>query len=151
MGRWISHFDKRDYLNLVKKTNTFYSSSNFVDYKFYLKNINLRRYLKITGLAKDSKGNNFVSMFEGNKVPFYGISFNPEKIVWKKFPENSSKNKKDKKNLKDLKENMENVPFKTNDIITISQKFLNFIVNTARKNKNKFDDLKHLQINKNKN
>lgn len=39
--RSISHFDKRDYYNFVKKTSSFYSSNNFVDYEFYLKNIKL--------------------------------------------------------------------------------------------------------------
>jgi hypothetical protein len=145
--RWISHFDKRDYVSFINKTSTFYSSNDFVDYKFYLKNINLRRHLKITGLSKDKNGDNFVAMFEGNKIPFYGISFNPEKIIWKKFPENysSSNNKEDKKD----KEINLNVPIKTNEVITITQKFLNFIINTARKNKNNFEKLRFLNKNYN--
>jgi hypothetical protein len=145
--RWISHFDKRDYSNLINKTSIFYSNNDFVDYKYYLKNINLRRYLKITGLSKDKNGDNFVAMFEGNKIPFFGISFNPEKIIWKKFPENFSDENSKKDKDKDIDKDIPfNVPYKTNEVITICQKFLNFIINTARKNKNKFDKLRNIEI-----
>jgi len=144
--KWISHFDKRDYANLINKTSCFFSNTNFVDYKDYLKNVNLRRYLKITGLTKDSNGENFVSIFEGNKIPFFGVSFNPEKVVWKSFEDDFYKTESNKKN-EDFKR-----PLHNNEAITISQKLLNFIINTSRRNSNNFKELTNkFSINLNKN
>lgn len=80
----------------------------------------LDQMFKILATNKDKNGIEFISAFESNIYPFYGIQWHPEKVQYE-FVRNY------------------NIPHTLNSV-KVAQYFSNFFIEEARKNDQSFDD-----------
>lgn len=89
----------------------------------YYRSPSLREAFQILGTNHDRDGNEYVSMMESNKYPFFGIMFHPEEVMFS-FQ---------------VKENHTSVPH-TNHALHAAQYFANFFTDESRKNPNQMSD-----------
>lgn len=112
-------------LEILEHTNVTYNYHRFCVTEQTWKDHKLNDIWRILATNKDIDGKEFISVFESEKNPFYGLEFHPEK------------------NLYEFKPGM-NIPH-SQEASLVSQYFANFFVNEARKNDHAFESLQTLR------
>ncbi|CAH0547473.1 unnamed protein product [Brassicogethes aeneus] len=110
----------QEIIQILRTKNVTYNYHRYCLTEAVIKKHGLDKEWKILSTNKDEHGEEFVSMMESTKQPFYGVQFHPEKSPFE-FKNNYG------------------IPH-CRDSIRVAQYFANFFVDECRKSKNNFPD-----------
>lgn len=111
--RLFGSFERRDFISYMRKQTNFVNVQSAIDYISFNKNANLKKEYTVTSYGKNSQKKRYVVGVESNDYPIFGLLTHPYLVT---FSRDSHMNIK-----------------YTQDAFSISQRFLNFIVEEGRK------------------
>jgi gamma-glutamyl-gamma-aminobutyrate hydrolase PuuD len=106
-------FDRKDYKSFMKRPTNSFNTQNAVEYGAFKKNALLNKDYIVTSYGKDKKKQKFVATIESNKFPIFGVLFHPERVAFSRVPQ-------------------DNLQY-TQNAFSVSQRFLNVLVQEGRK------------------
>ena len=120
--KMFSLFETEDIDKYINKNGSVFFHSLGVPIDLFEKNEYLKKYLKITSISEDNNKKPFINTIEGinDDINIFAIQNHPEKIVYMRTHNYTS--------------------LHTNDALKVSDLFGLFIVEQARKNKNRFNE-----------
>jgi len=111
--RLFSSFERRDFISFMRKPTNFVNVHSAIDYANFNKNANMKKEYIVTSYGKNAQKKRYVVSVECNDYPIFGLLSHPYLVS---FSRDSNLNIK-----------------YTQDAFSISQRFLNFIVEEGRK------------------
>jgi hypothetical protein len=111
--RLFNSFERRDFISFMRKETNFVNIHTAIDYANFNKNANMKKEYIVTSYGKNPQKRRYVVSVECNDYPIYGLLSHPYLVS---FSRDSSLKIK-----------------YTQDAFSISQRFLNFIVEEGRK------------------